>query len=177
MNGRAMRMHDATVRPAESSDLVAVAAIYAHAVHTGVATFDIEEPPPAYWEAKLASTAAGDHFLVAHSLVAGTGNELLGFAYSGSFRPRPAYARTRETSVYLTPSATGGGLGTRLLSTLIEHLRQDHVHLVVAVVAQPNPASNALHRSLGFTEVGTLDEAGFKRGAYVSTTWWQLRLD
>jgi len=43
-------------------------------------------------------------------------------------------------------------------------------------VAQPNPASNALHRRLGFTEVGTLDEVGFKFGAYVSTTWWQLRL-
>jgi phosphinothricin acetyltransferase len=43
-------------------------------------------------------------------------------------------------------------------------------------VAQPNPASYALHRSLGFTEVGTLDEVGFMFGAYVSTTWFQLRL-
>jgi hypothetical protein len=33
-----------------------------------------------------------------------------------------------------------------------------------------------LHRSLGFTEVGTLDEVGFKFGAYVSTTSFQLRL-
>jgi phosphinothricin acetyltransferase len=44
------------------------------------------------------------------------------------------------------------------------------------VVAQPNPASNALHRSLGFTEVGTLDEVGFKFGTFVSTTSFQLRL-
>jgi L-amino acid N-acyltransferase YncA len=47
---------------------------------------------------------------------------------------------------------------------------------VVAVVAQPNPASNALHRRMGLTEVGTLDEVGFKFGAYVSTTSFQLRL-
>ena len=43
-------------------------------------------------------------------------------------------------------------------------------------MTQPNPASYALHRSLGFTGVGTLDEVGFMFGAYVSTTWFQLRL-
>jgi L-amino acid N-acyltransferase YncA len=165
-------MNKVTVRPAEPADLVAVAAIYAVSVRTSVATFDVEEPPISYWQAKLDSTAVGDHFLVG-----GADNEVLGFAYSGSFRPRPAYGRTRETSVYIAPSASGDGLGTRLLGALLDHLRQDRIHLVVAVVAQPNRPSNALHRKLGFTQVGTLDEVGFKFGAYVSTTWWELRLD
>jgi phosphinothricin acetyltransferase len=70
----------------------------------------------------------------------------------------------------------GAGIGTRLDAALLDLLRRDQVHLVVAVVAQPNPASNALHRRLGFSEVGTLDEVGFKFRAYVSTTWFQLRL-
>ena len=61
-------------------------------------------------------------------------------------------------------------------TALLDLLRQDQVHVLVSVVAQPNPASNALHRKLGFTEVGTLDEVGFKFGRYVSTTWFQLRL-
>ncbi len=164
-------MSQPTIRPAEPSDLAPVAAIYATSVRTGVATFDVEEPPLAYWQAKLDSTAAGDHFLVACDH-----EEVLGFAYSGAFRTRPAYDRTRETSVYLAPGATGQGVGTRLYQELLDLLRQGEVHLVVAVVAQPNPASNALHRRLGFTEVGTLDEVGFKFGAYVSTTWFQLRL-
>lgn len=172
-------MSDSAVRPARPADLVAVAAIYAHSVRTTVATFDVEEPPLSYWQAKLDSTAVGDHFLVAHSLVAcdsHDGDRVIGFAYSGSFRPRPAYGRTRETSVYVAPDATGNGLGTRLYGELLELLRRDDVHLLVAVVAQPNPASNALHRGLGFTEVGTLEDVGFKLGAYVSTTYWQLRL-
>lgn len=164
-------MSRATVRPAKPADLVAVASIYGHSVRKGVSTFDVEEPPVAYWQAKLDSTAVGDHFLVARD-----DDEVVGFAYSGAFRPRPAYAQTRETSVYLAPVASGHGMGTRLYSELLDLLRQDKVHLVVAVVAQPNPASNALHRRLGFTEVGTLDEVGFKLGAYVSTTWWQQRL-
>ena len=164
-------MSNIIVRPAEMADLVAVAAIYADAVRTSVATFDIEEPPPAYWQAKLDSTAVGDHFLVACDE-----NTVRGYAYSGAFRSRPAYARTRETSIYLAPAASGDGLGTRLYVTLLDLLRKDQVHLVVSVVAQPNPASNALHHKLGFAEVGTLDEVGFKFGNYVSTTWFQLRL-
>ena len=161
-------MSHPSVRPAQSADLVAVAAIYAISVSTSVATFDVEEPPLSYWQAKLDSTATGDHFLVVSEA-----GEVLGFAYSGTFRPRPAYGRTRETTVYLAPGSTGKSLGTRLYADL---LRRDDVHLAVAVVAQPNPASNALHRRLGFIEVGTLDEVGFKFGAYVSTTWFQLRL-
>ncbi|MEO6145390.1 MAG: N-acetyltransferase family protein [Dermatophilaceae bacterium] len=165
-------MSQPTIRPAQPPDLAAVGAIYATSVRTGVATFDVEEPPLAYWQGKLDSCAVGDHFLVACDH-----DELLGFAYSGAFRSRPAYCRTRETSVYLAPAATGRGLGTRLYTELLDLLRTAGVHLVVAVVAQPNPASNALHRKVGFTEVGTLDEVGYKFGAYVSTTWFQLRLD
>jgi phosphinothricin acetyltransferase len=169
-------MSGIAVRPAKASDLVAVAAIYDHCVRTSTATFDTEEPTLAAWQAKLDSTAVGDHFLVAHRLVDGSNETLLGYAYSGAFRSRPAYDRTRETSVYLAPGAAGNGLGARLYGVLLDLLRQDGVHLIVAVVTQPNPASNALHRKLGFTETGTLNEVGFKFGQYLSTTYYQLRL-
>jgi len=185
-------MSGVVVRPATSGDLEAVAAIYSHSVLTSTATFDVDEPPMSTWQAKLDSTAVGDHFLVAHTLagdsLAGDGlaaegpvtqgsDRLVGYAYSGAFRNRHAYRHTRETSVYLEPAAMGRGLGTRLYADLLDLLRQDGVHLVVAVVTQPNPASRALHRKLGFTEVGTLDEVGHKFGAYISTTYYQLRLD
>lgn len=180
-------MSETTIRAAKTADLVAVAAIYAHSVHSDVATFDVEEPPLSYWQAKLDSAAVGDHFLVACSRdsqrrsqrdsdIDSESDLVVGFAYSGAFRPRPAYGRTRETSVYVAQDALGAGLGKLLYGALLELLRRDEVHLVVAVVAQPNPASNALHCKLGFAKVGTLDEVGFKFGAYVSTTWFQLRL-
>jgi phosphinothricin acetyltransferase len=174
-------MSGVVVRRATSRDLDAVAAIYSHSVLTSTATFDIDEPPMSAWQAKLDSTAVGDHFLVARSVAADglagkDGDRVLGYAYSGAFRSRPAYRHTRETSVYVQPNAMGSGLGTRLYSDLLDLLRQDGVHLVVAVVTQPNPASKALHRKLGFTEAGTLDEVGHKFGAYLSTTYYQLRL-
>ena len=102
---------------------------------------------------------------------------MLGFAYSGWFRPRPAYGGTRETSIYLHRDARGQGLGRRLYADLIDRLRGDGIHLAVAVVAQPNPASVALHEALGFHLVGTLTEIGEKFGRYVDTRWYQLLLD
>lgn len=50
------------------------------------------------------------------------------------------------------------------------------MHTALAVVAQPNAASSALHAACGFTEVGTLREVGHKHGRYVDTVWWQRRL-
>ena len=166
-------MADVTIRPALAGDVPAIAQIYGHAVRTSVATFDVADPDPAYWQAKLESAHPGDHVLVAED----ADGRVVGYAYSGSFRPRPAYDRTRESSVYLAPEAVGRGVGTALYSRLIELLREAGVHLVVAVVAQPNPASDALHRSLGFREVGVLEEVGHKFGAYVSPRWYQLLLE
>jgi phosphinothricin acetyltransferase len=161
-----------TLRPATGADVPAIAAIYGSAVRTSVATFDTGDPPPSYWAEKLASSAAGDRVLVADD-----GGTVLGFAYSSAFRPRPAYARTRETSIYLAPEAVGRGLGRRLYAHLLGLLREDGVHCAVAVVAQPNPASTALHEALGFELVGTLREVGRKFGRWVDTRWYQLLLD
>ena len=79
---------------------------------------------------------------------------MVGYAYSSSYRPRPAYARTREVSVYLDASARGRGVGRALYDDLLGRLRADGVHQVLAVIALPNDASEALHRACGFERVG-----------------------
>ena len=145
------------VRPATPADVPTIATSDGRAVHAGVATFDTTDPPDSYWRDKLASTAPGDHTVVIEDA-----GEVVGYAYSSAFRPRPAYARTRETSIYLAPAAVGRGLGRLTHSHLLALLRADGVHSAVAVVAPPNPASTALHGSLGLELVGTLREVGRK---------------
>lgn len=160
------------VRPAVAADTSAIARIYAHAVATTIATFDLTEPPDSYWEHHIAGSGPGCHVLVVEDE---TG--VRGYAYSSAFRPRPGYAQTRETSVYLAPDAVGIGLGRLIYSNLISRLRADGMHLAVAVIAQPNPASVALHEKFGFELVGTLREAGRKFDRWVDTRWYQLPLD
>jgi L-amino acid N-acyltransferase YncA len=159
------------IRPAQDADLDAVAAIYAHEVRTGVATFDLEPPPRGYWGARLASTEPGDHLVVAEA-----DGEVLGYAYASAYRPRPAYANTREVSVYLAAGARGRGLGRRLYDDLLPRLRSDGVHTAVALVALPNDASVALHRACGFEEVGVMREVGRKFDRWIDTAWLQLML-
>jgi len=160
-----------TVRDATEADLPAVAAIYDEQVATAVSTFDLEPVPLSYWEAKLASTEVGDHLLVAD-----VDGVVRGYAYSSTYRPRPAYRRTREASVYLDPEARGQGLGRQLYDALLALLRDDGVHTVLAVIALPNDASVALHRACGFEQVGVLPEVGRKFDRWVDTAFYALVL-
>jgi phosphinothricin acetyltransferase len=164
-------MEPVTVRTAETSDLPQIAAIYDEQVRTAISTFDLEPPGQQYWEARLASTSPGDHLLVA---VADSG--VVGYAYSSSYRPRPAYARTREVSVYLAGEARARGIGRALYEELLRRLHADGVHQVLAVIALPNDASEALHRACGFSRVGVLPEVGWKFDRWIDTAVWGLTL-
>lgn len=160
------------IRPATDADIDAVAAIYAREVATGYATFDTEPPPRGTWEAKLTSNHPGDHFLVAD--LAG---RVCGFAYSGAYRPRGAYTNTRETTVYLAPDAAGQGVGRRLYDELLARVAEAGVHTVLAGVALPNDASEALHRACGYERVGVMREVGRKFDRWIDVAWWQRMLD
>jgi L-amino acid N-acyltransferase YncA len=166
-------MTEPRIRSATERDLPGVKAVYDVQVREGIATFDVDPPPLAYWRQRLASTERGDRLLVATT----ADERVLGYAYSSSYRPRPAYRDTRETSIYLGPAAQGRGVGRRLYDELLAGLRADGMHRALAVVALPNPASQALHRACGFTSVGVLSEVGHKLGRWIDTEWWQCPLD
>jgi len=156
------------VRRATAADLPAIAEIYNDAVLHSVATFDVEPQPANHFADRVASTRPGDHVLVAEQ-----GGGVVGMAYAASYRPRPAYAGTRETSIYLAPGARGRGLGRTLYDELLARVDADGMHVCLAVIAQPNAASEALHAAVGFERVGTLREVGRKFDRWVDTTWWQ----
>lgn len=160
------------IRPATVADLPAVAALYGHEASTGVATFDTEPRPVEAWRTRLESVETGDHLLVAE--VEGA---VVGYANSASYRPKAAYARTREVSVYVGPHAQGRGAGSALYDELLGLLRTDGIHRAVAVIALPNDASLALHRRHGFSSVGVLHEVGHKFGRWIDTEIVQLSLD
>jgi len=159
------------IRPAVPTDLPAVAAIYAHEVQTGTATFDLEARPLDVWLTRLASTEPGDHLLVAtHE------GEVCGYASSSAYRPKAGYRHTRETTIYLADGAQGRGVGHRMYGELLDRLVADGMHLAVAGIALPNPASLALHRAHGFEEVGVMREVGRKFERWLDVLWVQKSL-
>jgi L-amino acid N-acyltransferase YncA len=161
------------IRAAVEDDLVHISAIYDHYARTSVTAFDDESPGPERWASRLGDAArVGEHLL---AVVAEDG-EVRGYAESSVFRDLAAYERTREVSVYLGLDAQQQGFGRRLYDELLGLLRADGVHVAVAVIALPNPGSEALHRSCGFTRIGVAEEVGWKFGAWVDTAWWELKL-
>ena len=158
------------IRDAAPADLTAVADIYAREVAEGVATFDTEPRTPDSWAYLL------DGILGHHLLVADEDGRVVGWASSSPHRPKHGYRLTRETTVYAAPSAQGRGVGRALYDDLLARLSADGMHLAVAGVAQPNAASDALHRACGFEEVGVMREVGFKHDRFVDVKWWQKPL-
>ena len=76
----------------------------------------------------------------------------------------------------MAEGARGQGVGRALYDALLALLARDGVHTVVALVATPNPGSEALHEATGFRKVGTLTEVGHKFGSWIDTGWWERRV-
>jgi phosphinothricin acetyltransferase len=110
-------------------------------------------------------------------LVAEIDGLVVGAAWAGPWRDKKAYSDSTETTVVFDSDYTGEGTGTVLYAELIEELRKRGFHRAYAIIALPNDASIALHRKLGYTEIGVLDEAGFKDDQYVSTMLMERRLE
>jgi 2-haloacid dehalogenase len=161
------------VRPGRRTDLPQLTELYNHYICETVATFDVEPwtvTQRGSWFDHYAE--AGPHRL----LVAVDGEELIGYATSSMFRPRAAYRPSVESTVYLDPKATGRGIGSMLYQKLFVDLQAEDVHRAFAGIALPNPASVALHRRFGFTDIGTFGEVGRKQGRWWDVLWMQRPL-
>ena len=161
------------LRTAAAGDVPAIAAIYAHHVLTGIATFEEVPPDPAEMARRHAAvTGRGLPYLVAEEKGC-----VLGYAYAGPYRERSAYRFTVEDSVYLDPAAFRRGIGRALLVRLIADSTAWGARQMLAVIGDSgNAGSVGLHASLGFRHVGTQEAVGFKFGRWVDTVTMQLAL-
>jgi len=158
------------VRPSSESDLDAITAIYAHAVTHGTASFELDPPDRAEMARRRAAILEGGY----PYLVAEKDGMVLGYAYAGAYRTRPAYRSTVEDSIYVAPAAQGQGVGRLLLARLIEECEARDFRLMVAVIGdEESKGSIGLHRSLGFELTGILKGIGYKHGRWLSTVMMQ----
>jgi phosphinothricin acetyltransferase len=109
--------------------------------------------------------------------VAYINNEFAGFSSYGPFRNWPGYRHTVEHSVYVSAGFRGRGIGKGLVMALIEHARQQKLHVIIAGIDAAGEASIGLHLSLGFKEVAYFKEVGFKFGRWLDLKFFELILD
>jgi len=110
-------------------------------------------------------------------LVARLGDEVVGYAYWGPFRPSDGYLHTVENSVYVRKDLHGQGIGRKLMLDLIERARAKGLHAIVAGIGAENTGSIALHARLGFAEYGRMPQVGAKFGRWLDLVLMQLMLN
>lgn len=159
---------------ARRGEVEAVAAIYAHYVANGTASFELEPPDAEEMARRFRVLREGGYpVLVAE----GEGGEVLGYAYCRAYHERAAYRHTVEDSVYVRADAVGRGVGRALLEALIgAAARRGFLQMVAAIGDSDNSASVGLHRACGFVLVGTAEKVGFKFGRFLDVVYMQLSL-
>jgi L-amino acid N-acyltransferase YncA len=161
------------IRPCQTADLPTVTAIYAHHVTHGSGSFELE--PPSLQD--ISQRHANVSELGLPWLVASRGDEVLGFAYAGQFRPRPGFRYLVEDSVYIHADHMGNGLGVALLAELIRCCEQGGKRQMLAVIGDSaNAGSIALHTRFGFSHTGLLKASGWKHGRWLDTVLMQRPL-
>lgn len=161
------------IRAATEADLTAITAIFNEVIATSTAIYADDPFTPedrAAWFA--ARQAAGYPVLVAQE-----GDEVLGLASFGDFRPWPGYRHTVEHSVHVRADARGRGLGTALVSALFEPARALGKHVMIAGVDAANAGSIRMHERLGFARGAVLREVGRKFGRWLDLELMQRFLD
>jgi phosphinothricin acetyltransferase len=159
------------IRTVKSTDGMAICGIYNYYVKHTVISF--EENPISITEMEH---RIGDISAVYPWLVWEEAGELIGYAYVNKWKDRIAYRGSVENSIYLKQGHEGKGLGTCLLTRLLEEVKKTSVHAVIAGITLPNERSIALHERLGFTKIAQFKEIGFKLNQWLDVGYWELLL-
>src|SRR6266849_331474 len=166
-------MSSPEIRPATAADLSAITEIYGHAVRYGTATFELIAPDLAEMTRRFGVLMDGGFPYFAAVLE----GEVVGYAYAGPYRPRPAYRFTVENSVYLKPAIHRRGIGLQLMVRLIAECEMRGYRQMIAVIGDSaNAGSIGVHTKCGFQMIGTHPNVGLKFGRWLDTVMMQLAL-
>ena len=159
------------VRDATSDDGAACAEVYAPYVTDTAITFEYEPPTAAEMAARIAKAQQAHAWLVLEN-----GGRVVGYAYGGPHKERAAYRWACEVSVYLEVGRRRSGAGRALYEALLARLAARGFRTAVAGITLPNPASEGLHRAMGFDPVGVYRAIGWKHGRWHDVAWTQKAL-
>ena len=118
-------------------------------------------------------------FAFSAGLVAAWENEIIGYAYAGSFHSRAAYRHSAEVSIYLKEKWHGHGAGRLLYEELERRLIRQNVFVLYACITVAErkndenltDASIRFHEKMGYTLVGKHNLCGYKFNKWYSVIW------
>lgn len=161
------------IRQATSSDAAEIAEIYKYYVENTAISFETSAPDTNEICRRI-------NVILQNGLpyiVAVHNGKIVGYANAHYWKERAAYYRTWETSVYVLKSETSQGVGTQLMTNIINYARTFGCHTLIACITAENMSSRHFHEQLGFQQTSMFRQVGFKLGRYLDVTDYQLVLD
>jgi len=149
--------HAVEVEALTARDWTAVERIFDEGIRSGDATFETSTPEWEKWDAGHLATCR---------LVARAGDDILGWAALSPVSDRRCYSGVSEVSLYIAGQARSRGVGTRLLSALIEASERAGIWSLQSSTFPENTASLALQQRHGFRVIGRRERIACRDGRW-----------
>ncbi|HEY9566179.1 MAG TPA: metalloregulator ArsR/SmtB family transcription factor [Nocardioides sp.] len=159
---------DVIARPAVEADMAAILAIYEEGLLTRNATFETSVPTIDELRAK---------WLPGMAWVAELDGQVAGWTAIQPVSDRACYAGVGETSVYVTETARGRGVGKALLFTQVTEADRAGLWTLQTSIFPENRASLALHRSAGYRTLAVRARVAQLDGVWRDTVMLERRSD
>jgi L-amino acid N-acyltransferase YncA len=160
------------IRFANEEDCQRILEIYAPYILDSAISFETEVPTLEDFKTRFQEITAKYPWIVFEE-----DNQIIGYAYASSHRSRCAYGWSCEVTVYIDEKHHKRGIGTQLYEALFPILKAQGFYNLFAGVTQPNEGSNTIHKRLGFQEIGTYRNIGYKFGKWHDVSWYQLEVN
>jgi L-amino acid N-acyltransferase YncA/DNA-binding transcriptional ArsR family regulator len=157
---------DVSTRTLTDDDLEIVRDIYAEGVATRNATFETEVP---------SARKLTDKWLPGHQWVAELDGSVVGWAAAAPVSDRDCYAGVAETSVYVTETARGRGVGKSLLHRQVTEADAGGLWTLQTSIFPENRASIALHHSAGYRTLAVRSRIAKLDGVWRDTVLLERR--
>jgi len=157
---------DVLVRQVEDEDWDTVRRIYQEGLDSGNASFDTTVPSQRALQAR---------WIPGHVWVAEIEGVVVGWAALSPASARQCYSGVAETSVYISISSRGRGVGKILVHRQAEAADVAGLWTLQTSIFAENRASIAIHRSAGFRTLGVRERIGRLNGVWRDTVFMERR--
>lgn len=160
------------IRLATKEDAKEILDIYAPYIINTAISFEQVVPTLEEFEQRILDTVDLFPYLVYEE-----DGEILGYAYAGKHAVRHSYLYSVNVSVYVSENHQGKNIGKVLYTRLFEILTQQGYYTAFSAITSENEKSIAVHKKMGFEQVGYFKNAGYKFNRWLSLVWLQKELN
>ena len=148
------------IRNLYNSDAAAVLDIYRQGLGTGEASFETDAPNWDAWQSKYHPFCR---------LVWEQHTQVQGWAALAPMSVRECYRGVAEVSVYVANHCVGQGIGSKLMTALVEESENNDIWSLYSSIFPENQATLKLHLQHGFRKVGLRERIAQQNGRWRNT--------